>query len=68
MRTRRQFKQPSLFRFRSIQEAYNLRRQAEGMPSSVRRDELLRKANQIDTAVHFKKSLSPNGLRAPTIQ
>jgi hypothetical protein len=66
MRTRRQFKQPSTFEFRLIQEAYNLRKQAEGMPPSVRRDELLRKARQVDVAVQVNNWLSSPGLRAPT--
>jgi hypothetical protein len=67
MRTRRQFKQPSLFRFRSIQEAYNLCSQAEGIPPGIGRGELPRKANQLDTAIHFKRWLFPRVLRAPTI-
>jgi hypothetical protein len=35
-----------------LEEAINLRRQAEGMPPGIRRDELLRKANQAESAAH----------------
>jgi hypothetical protein len=45
-----------------------LRKQAEGMPHGIRRDELLRKAGQIDVASQVNKSLSSPGLRAPTSQ
>jgi hypothetical protein len=41
-------------------EAVNLRKQAEGMPLSIRRDELLRKANQAETTVQVS-----NGSRIP---
>jgi hypothetical protein len=44
------FKQSSTFEYRLTQEAINLRKQAEGMPLSIRRDDLLRKATEIDTA------------------
>jgi hypothetical protein len=39
----------SILEFNSETEALNLRKQAEGMPVSIRRDELLRKANQAET-------------------
>ena len=42
------FKQSSIFEYRLEDEAINLRKQAEGMPHGIRRDELLRKAGQID--------------------
>lgn len=38
------------FAFRLQMEAAKLRKQAEGMPASIRRDELLQKARQADTA------------------
>jgi hypothetical protein len=58
--------QSSTFEYRLAQEAINLRKQAKGMPLGVRRDELLRKARQIDAAVEVNKWLTSPGLRAPT--
>ena len=58
--------QSSTFGHRLAQEAINLRNQAEGMPNSIRRDELLRKARQVDVAVDINEWLSSPGLRAPT--
>jgi hypothetical protein len=45
----RRYKQPSDLADRLKAEANNLRKQAEGMPSGVRRDELLQKARQAET-------------------
>jgi hypothetical protein len=47
MPERRHLKQSSTLEFRLTQEAFNLRKQAQGMPEGVRRDELLRKAEQM---------------------
>ena len=63
MLRRRHFKQSLIFEYRLEEEAFNLRKQAEGMPHGVRRDELLRKANQIDTP-HINESLSSPGPQA----
>jgi hypothetical protein len=63
---RRRFKQSSTFEFRLEEEAINLRKQADGMPLSIRRDELLRKARQIDVAAQVNNWLTSPGLRAPT--
>lgn len=60
------FKQSSTFEYRLAQEAINLRKQAEGMPHGIRRDELLRKAGQIDVASQINQWLTSPGLRAPT--
>jgi hypothetical protein len=60
------FKQSSTLEYRLEQEAVNLRKQAEGMPHGIRRDELLRKAGQIEVASQVNESLSSSGLRAPT--
>lgn len=57
---------PATFEFRLTQEAINLRKQAEGMPLSIRRNELLRKADQMDVAVEINEWLTSPGLRAPT--
>ncbi|RZN31236.1 hypothetical protein CWO90_17475 [Bradyrhizobium sp. Leo121] len=67
MLNRRRFKSSSsTFEFRLAQEAINLRKQADGMPPSIRRDELLRKAVQIDAATEVNKWLTSPGMRAPT--
>ena len=59
-------KQSSIFQYRLQDEAINLRKQAEGMPHGVRRDELLRKASQIDIWITVDKWVDSPGLRAPT--
>ena len=61
---RRPFK--SALEDRLAEEAINLRKQAEGMPLSIRRDELLRKANQMDTAANVNKWLTSPSQRTPT--
>jgi hypothetical protein len=66
METRRRFKQTSTFEYRLAQEAISLRQQAEGMPLSVRRDELLRKARQMDATSELNRWLSSPSLGAPT--
>ena len=66
MRLRRPFKLASCtFEFRLAQEAISLRKQADGMPHGIRRDELLRKASQIDAASQVTK-WPTSGLRAST--
>jgi hypothetical protein len=50
----RRVKQSSIFEYRLEEEAINLRKQAEGMPL-IRREELLRKARQVQTAPHMSK-------------
>lgn len=57
--------QSSTFEFSLAQEAINLRKQAEGMPPGVRRDELLRKAGQADVAIHVTEWLNSPGLQPP---
>jgi hypothetical protein len=52
MRKPRRLNRSSILEFCSEQEAVNLRKQAEGMPVSIRRDELLRKAIQAETTAH----------------
>jgi len=60
------FKQSSIFQYRLEDEAIDLRKQAEGMSPCVRRDELLRKAAQIEAAAEIKEWLISSGLPAPT--
>jgi hypothetical protein len=67
MQLRRPFKLSTCtFEFRLAQEAISLRKQADGMPLSIRRDELLRKARQMDAASQVNKWLTSPGMRAPT--
>jgi hypothetical protein len=66
MAFRQRPKQSSTFEYRLAQEAINLRKQAEGMPLGIRRDELLRKADQTDVAAAVNKWLTSPSLRAPT--
>jgi hypothetical protein len=66
MLVRQRPEQSSTFEYRLAQEAINLRKQAKGMPLGIRRDELLRKASQIDAAVEVNKWLTSPGLCAPS--
>lgn len=65
MAARRSSEQSSTFEYRLTQEATNLRQQAQGMPSGIRRIELLQKARQIDVAVEVNKWLTSPGLQPP---
>jgi len=56
------FKQLPKFEYSLEEEAISFRRQAEGMPHGVRRDELLRKVSQIDILNWW---LTSPGLQAP---
>ena len=58
-------KQLPKLEYRLSQEASNLRSQAAGMREGICRDELLRKAKQMDAAIQVNKWLSSPGLRAP---
>lgn len=51
-------KQNETFQFRLHMEAAMLRKQAEGMPPGIRRDELLQKARQADTALYLNQWLA----------
>jgi hypothetical protein len=62
MLKRRRFnRSSSILEFHLETEALNLRKQAEGMPVSIRRDELLRKANQAETTAQVS-----NGFAVPS--
>jgi hypothetical protein len=56
------FQQFPKFEYSLEEEAISFRKQADGMPHSVRRDELLRKASQIDSLNGW---LTSPGLQAP---
>jgi hypothetical protein len=59
MLDRRNLKHSTTFQYRLEQKAINLRKQAEGMPPGIRRDEIQRKASQLDMAANVNKWLSP---------
>jgi hypothetical protein len=63
MSIRRRFKQVTSLRDRLIQEAENLRRQAQELPPGIRRDELLAKARHAETAAQMDKWLASPGLQ-----
>jgi hypothetical protein len=65
MQMRRRFTQISSLSDRLIQQAQNLRQQADGMPAGVRRDELLKKARQAETTANVDEWLSSPGLQPP---
>jgi hypothetical protein len=55
MLERQHVDQPSVLADRLKEEGTNLRKQAEGMPPGIRREELLRKARQVDDAAHVSR-------------
>ena len=61
MLTPRPLNGSSILELHSEAEALNLRKQAEGMPDGIRRDELLRKANQAERTAQVS-----NGPRVPS--
>ena len=46
-------------------QAERLRKEARGTPPGVRRDQLLRRARQIETASHVQEWLASRGLQSP---
>jgi hypothetical protein len=65
MSHQRRYEQSSVFEYHSENEVINIRKQAEGMPFGIRRDELLRKASQIGVAADMNERPSSAGLQAP---
>jgi hypothetical protein len=61
MLQQRPCEQSLIFEYHLESEANSLRKQAEGMPYGIRRDELLRKASQIDAPTHINERLSLPG-------
>jgi hypothetical protein len=53
------------FEDRLTYEAYRLKEQAKDVPPGPRRDDLLRKARQAETAAHISAWLTSPGLAAP---
>jgi hypothetical protein len=50
---------------RMAQEAIRLRKQAQGTPLGVEREQLMRRARYAETASHITEWLSSPGLRPP---
>jgi len=66
MQKRRRFKHQTSLEERLADEAQHLREHADGLPAGAQRDDLLRKARQLDTASHMSEWLTSPGLRSPT--
>jgi hypothetical protein len=49
----------------TAEQAKPLRNEARGTPPGVKRDDLIRRARQIETACHVKEWLSSPGLQPP---
>jgi hypothetical protein len=64
MLQRRPFNQSTALEGR-LEEVANLRRQADGMPPGIRREELLRKAGQAETAAQVNAWLRSPGSQPP---
>jgi hypothetical protein len=62
---RRQFKQSEPLEQRLANEAARLRKEAQGTPPGVEREQLIRKARQAETGSHMNEWLSSPGLQAP---
>ncbi|WP_083519542.1 hypothetical protein [Bradyrhizobium jicamae] len=65
MHKRRHFKQTETLRDRLQAFAKDVRAQAAGLPPSLEKDNLLRKARQADTASHLDEWLNSPGLQHP---
>lgn len=50
---------------RMAEQAKRLRHEARGTPPGVKRDDLVRRARQIETAAHIKEWFSSSGLQPP---
>ena len=62
---RRLFKQTQSLEERLSEEAKRLRAEAKLLPPGARRDEMIRKARQAETASHMNEWLTSPGLRPP---
>lgn len=62
---RRRFKQTIPLDQRLEEHAARLRKEAEGTPPGIERENLIRKARQAETTVHLQGWLSSPGLQPP---
>ncbi len=65
MITRRRFKQTKTLKDRLLEEAQNIREQAELLPYGPVREAAVKKARQAETAAHMDDWLNSPGLRPP---
>jgi hypothetical protein len=65
MELRRRFEQVITLKDQLIQQAQNLRMQAEEMPAGIQRDELLKLARQEERTADAEAWLASPGLRPP---
>ncbi len=65
MRRRREIKHIASFEDRLAYEAHRLRDEAKELRPGLRREELLRKARQAETAAHISEWLTSPGLAPP---
>jgi hypothetical protein len=63
---KRRFKQNLSHEERLMDEAMRLRAKAKSLPAGYKRDTLLRKARQDESAARVSEWLNSPGLRAPT--
>jgi hypothetical protein len=63
MERRLRTRQIDILKDRLAQQAENLRKQAEGMPAGIRRDELVAKARRAERAARVDEWLSSPGIR-----
>ena len=66
MLKRRRFKHTQSLEERLAEEAKELSKVAETLPPGPTRDEVLRKARQDETALHWMEWLNSPGLKPPT--
>ena len=62
---RRRVKQTESLEIRLSAEAARLREEAKKLPQGIKREELLRKARQAETASHMSEWLKSPGLQPP---
>jgi len=62
---RRRVKQTESLEIRLSVEAVRLREEAKKLPQGIKREELLRKARQAETASHMSEWLKSPGLQPP---
>jgi hypothetical protein len=62
---RRRFNEQALLDQRLEEHAKRLRDEARGTPPGVKRDDLIRRARQAETAAHVQDWLMSPGLRPP---
>ena len=65
MNIRRLIQQTSSLGQRLAEEAAGLRKEARGVPPGIKREQLLRRARQADTASHINEWLNSRELQPP---